>query len=243
MPAPYPLIKIPPGDINDPFEFQAMNMAAVHNNILRGINAIAKHAATVEGDKIKPFLVFALTVVFLDFPSSSPYEEKLGKGTFAVNYEQHEKFVPQVEQLVHYLKEVQEGKKEYDGKHIVDTIESFADAMMQHLNEVGPSSGIQVKETNGLALQEIATLDADRMRAAFTVQELKDIDAELLNIILATTDFYTNLPMALVCQDPDTAWFPPLPYLIKLATRWWFYRRYKESWEFGPVDLYGNPRE
>ena len=70
------------------------------------------------------------------------YEEKLGKGTFAVNYEQHEKFVPQVEQLVHYLKEVQEGKKEYDGKHIVDTIESFADVMMQHLNEASSSSGI-----------------------------------------------------------------------------------------------------
>ncbi|KIL69065.1 hypothetical protein M378DRAFT_763834 [Amanita muscaria Koide BX008] len=217
----------------EPYPVHGRNMAAVHNNILRGINAIAKHAATVEGDKIKPFLVFALTVFStfhhhhhmeetFAFPK---YEEKLGKGTFTVNYEQHEKFVPQVEQLVHYLKEVQEGKKEYDGKHIVDTIESFSDAMIQHLNE------------------EIATLDAGRMRAAFTAKELKDIDAELLKIILATTDFYTNLPMALVCQDPDTAWFPPLPYLIKLATRWWFYRRYKESWEFGPVDLYGNPRE
>ena len=55
-------------------------------------------------------------------------------------------------------------------------------------------------------MQEIATLDASRMRAAFTAQELNDIDAEFIKIMLAATDFYTNLPMVLVCQDPDTAW-------------------------------------
>jgi hypothetical protein len=64
------------------------------------------------------------------------YEAKLGKGALAVNIEQHEQFVPQVEQLEVYLKDVQEGKEKYDGKRIVDTIESFGDVMLEHLNAV-----------------------------------------------------------------------------------------------------------
>ena len=44
------------------------------------------------------------------------------------------------------------------------------------------------------------------MRAAFTEQELKDIDAEFMKIMLAATDYYTNLPLVMVCQDPDSMW-------------------------------------
>jgi len=233
MPAPYPLIKIPPGDIKDTFDFQAIHMAAAHNSILQGINAIVKHAPNVKGDKIKPFLVFATTVLStfhhhhsaeetFTFPS---YEAKLGKGAMSINLEQHEKFVPQAEQLEKYLKDVQEGKDKYDGKRIVDTIESFGDVMLEHLNA------------------EVETLESSRMRAAFTEQELKDIDAGFMKIMLAATDYYTNLPLVMVCQDPDNLWFPPLPLPIKWATRYWFSRRHQEAWEFGPMDLYGNPRE
>ena len=41
----------------------------------------------------------------------------------------------------------------------------------------------------------------------------------------------------------DWCRFPPLPLPIKWATQLWFSRRHKEAWEFGPVDLYGNPRD
>ena len=54
-----------------------------------------------------------------------------------MNVEQHEQFLPKVEELEQYLKDVQEGKAKYDGKHIVDVVESFGDVMVQHLTEVG----------------------------------------------------------------------------------------------------------
>ena len=54
-----------------------------------------------------------------------------------VNVEQHELFIPKVEELEQYLKDVQEGKAKYDGKHIVDTVESFGDVMVDHLTAVG----------------------------------------------------------------------------------------------------------
>ena len=53
-----------------------------------------------------------------------------------MNVEQHEQFLPKVEELEQYLKEVQEGKAKYDGKRIIDIVESFGDVMIQHLTEV-----------------------------------------------------------------------------------------------------------
>jgi hypothetical protein len=58
-----------------------------------------------------------------------------------VNVEQHELFIPKVEELEQYLKDVQEGKAKYDGKHIVDTVASFGDVMVDHLTAVGHPVG------------------------------------------------------------------------------------------------------
>ena len=64
------------------------------------------------------------------------YEEKLGEGAMRANVEQHEQFLPKVEELEQYLKDVQEGKAKYDGKRIVDAVDSFGDIMVQHLTDV-----------------------------------------------------------------------------------------------------------
>jgi hypothetical protein len=47
------------------------------------------------------------------------------------NYEQHELFIPKVEELEQYMEDVQEGKEKYDGQRIIDMIESFGDIMVQ----------------------------------------------------------------------------------------------------------------
>ena len=65
------------------------------------------------------------------------FEEKLGKEAMQVNLEQHELFIPKVEELEQHLKDVQEGKEKYDGQRIIDMIESFGDTMVQHLTDVG----------------------------------------------------------------------------------------------------------
>ena len=122
-----------------------------------------------------------------------------------MNVEQHEQFLPKAEELEQYLKDVQEGKAKYDGKCIVDMVESFGDIMVQHLTDVSFLIG-SVVILISTSFQELATLDADRMRANFTEKELKQMESDFMKIVLAEVDFYKNLPMGLVCMDPNNAW-------------------------------------
>jgi len=52
----------------------------------------------------------------------------------------------------------------------------------------------------------LETLNADHVRAHFTEKELKQMDSDFMKIVLAEIDFYKNLPMGLVCMDPNNAW-------------------------------------
>ncbi|KAJ7451705.1 hypothetical protein FB451DRAFT_1284077 [Mycena latifolia] len=232
MPAPYPLLEMPPGDFKNMFDYQAINMAAAHNAFIQGINAMVSHAPRVEGDKVQPFVVFSLAVVdsihhhhdleeTFYFPE---LEKKLGKGALSDSVAQHHEFVPQLVELKGYLEDVKASKETYNGPLLVERINSFSDVMINHLNE------------------EIPNLESSRMREVFTEKELKDMDSAFMKLALAKIDFNTTLPLSVVCGNPATPWFPPFPTPLKWATRYWFARKYKEAWEFGPLDLYGKPR-
>ncbi|KAJ6486719.1 hypothetical protein C8R45DRAFT_1098017 [Mycena sanguinolenta] len=238
MPAPYPLLEMPPGDFKNMYDYPAMqassalNMAAAHNAFIQGINAMVLHAPIVANDRVQPFVVFCLAVVdnihhHHDLEESFYFpelENKLGAGTLAASVEQHHAFVPQLVQLKEYLEAVKAGKEKYNGVLLVDQIHSFSDVMIDHLH------------------QEIPALESSRMRAAFTEKELTDIDSAFMKLALAKIDFYVTLPLSVVCGNPATPWFPPFPTPLKWATRWWFSRRYSSAWEYGPLDLSGNPR-
>ncbi|KAJ6617141.1 hypothetical protein B0H10DRAFT_2034265 [Mycena sp. CBHHK59/15] len=216
MPAPYPLLEMPPGDFKNMFDYQAINMAAAHNTFIQGINAIVAHALTVEN--IHHHHELEETFYFPEM------EKKLGKGALSDNVAQHHAFVPQLVELQQHLEEIKAGKTEYDGRLIVEKIHSFGDTMIDHLNT------------------EIPTLESGRMRAVFTEKELKDIEAAFMKLAMANIEFSTALPLSVVCGNPATPWFPPFPAPLKWATRWWFSRKYSEAWQFGPLNLYGNPR-
>ena len=140
-------------------------MAAAHNMFITGLNAIVHHGPTVSGNKVKPFMVFCLTVVrrasyFFILPTPNfllrvfqlenihhhhtleedfyfpAMEEKLGKGALSVNVEQHKEFVPGVGALEEWCKKVQNDEVEYDGKVLLGLIEAFGDTMIAHLNSV-----------------------------------------------------------------------------------------------------------
>ncbi|KAF9523962.1 hypothetical protein CPB83DRAFT_862022 [Crepidotus variabilis] len=232
MPAPYPLIVIPPGSFENMFDFPAINMAAAHNMFIQGVNAMAAHAPLVEGDKVAPFVFFSLTVletihhhhrleetVYFDM-----LEKNLGPGYLAATKEQHDTFVPQIEETESWLQEVRDGKQVYDGTKMLSYIGAFSEKMIEHLN------------------QEVEKLDRDVLRQHFTEKELKDIDTAFMKVALKDINFYTSLPFAAVCADPATPWFPPLPTPLKWATRFWFSRRHRDAWQFGPMDLAGNPK-
>ncbi|KAJ7644766.1 hypothetical protein FB45DRAFT_299503 [Roridomyces roridus] len=207
-------------------------MAAAHNAFIQGINAMVAHAPNITSDKVEPFMVFSLAVVdsihhhhdmeeTFYFPE---IEKKLGAGSMSASVDQHHTFVPQLVQLKEWIESVRAGTEMYDGKLLVEKVHSFSDIMINHLNE------------------EIPSLESSRMRAVFTEKELKDIDNEFMKQALAKIDFNTTLPLSIVCGNPATPWFPPFPLPLKWATRWWFSRKYPGAWEFGPLDLAGNPR-
>ncbi|KAJ7286448.1 hypothetical protein C8J57DRAFT_1287679 [Mycena rebaudengoi] len=232
MPAPYPLLDMPPGDFKNQFDFVAINMACAHNGFIQGINAMVHHAPNVAADKVVPFMVFSLTIVdslhhhhALEEEYYFPeLEKKLGKGALEGNVEQHHAFVPQVVELKQHLEDIKAGKEKYDGDLLVERIHSFSDIMINHLNE------------------EITSLESSRLRAVYTEKELKSLDDGFMKLMMAKIDFSTTLPLSLVCGNPATPWFPPFPAPIKWATRYWFARKYREAWEFGQLDLYGKPR-
>ncbi|KAF8906785.1 hypothetical protein CPB84DRAFT_1844244 [Gymnopilus junonius] len=232
MPAPYRLIDMPPGEFSNMFDYPAINMAAAHNTLIQGVNAIIAHAPHVTENKVQPFMVFCLTlfgVIHHHHHVEETFyfdalEEKLGKGVLTTNMDEHATFVPKLEETKKWLEEVQAAKEKYDGRVCVEKINTFADLMVEHLE------------------YEVPTLSREKIRAAFTEKELKALDAEFMKHALKNMDLYTNVPVVLACGNPVTPWFPPIPLPMKWATRWWFSRRQKEAWEFGTTDFYGNAR-
>jgi hypothetical protein len=233
MPPAYPLIEMPPGEYSNMFDYQAINMAAVHNTFIQGMNAAIAHAPHITEEKVQPFMIFTLTLLTainhhhemeetFYFPEM---EKKLGKGSLSGNVDEHQQLIPILEDAINWLKEVQDGKTKYDATVLLEKFNAFGDLLMEHLNN------------------EIASLESSKMEAVFTVKELKDIDNILFKRALGEKDFHKGLPLAIACGNPATPWFPPFPLLLKWATRWWYSRRYRDAWEFGTMDFAGNPRK
>ncbi|KAJ7593085.1 hypothetical protein C8J56DRAFT_823131 [Mycena floridula] len=228
MPAPYALIPNPPGDFHDIFDNQAMAMSVVHNQYIRGINAIVAQAPYINESQVPPFIHFC--VVFLEgihhhhaleeefyFPE---IEKRLGIDTMSANVDQHKAFVPQLHELEEYLKGVQQGSIKYDGEMIVTKLHSFTDPLIEHLND------------------EIITLESERLRKAFTKKQLDELNAAFVKRAVAGATLDGTLPLFLVCHDQEYApWFDHVPWVIGVAVKYWFARKYRDSWAFGPSDL------
>lgn len=45
------------------------------------------------------------------------------------------------------------------------------------------------------------------MRAAFTAKEIKTIEDGLVSLALKSVDFHVALPFALICSNPQDAWY------------------------------------
>lgn len=67
-------------------------------------------------------------------------EEKLGEGTLSGSKEQHSHFVPQLENMEKWIRNVQNGSEEYDAQIFLNYISSFSDAMVEHMNDVSSRS-------------------------------------------------------------------------------------------------------
>ncbi|KAJ7928883.1 hypothetical protein B0H13DRAFT_1966700 [Mycena leptocephala] len=230
MPFPYSSIPRPPGNWKDPFDNQSIEMSLAHNGFIRGLNAIHAQAEGIRDDQVKAFAFFCISYcemvhhhhhieeTFL-FPI---YNEKLGEHAMDNNIDQHHAFMDGLNDLESYFKKVHAGTTTYSGKTVIEKLNGFADALVLHLAE------------------EIPTLESGRLRAAFTEKDLKDMEAQLMKIILKDVSFVTTLPIGLLCHDKSTApYWPPLPKPILWATQYGFSWRHNDAWAFAPCDIYG----
>ncbi|KAJ7475995.1 hypothetical protein FB451DRAFT_1245418 [Mycena latifolia] len=230
MPFPYPMIACPPGDWNDPFDHQAIEMCISHNMFLRGLNAIHAQALGIREEQVKPFSFFCISFFEMVhhhhhieetylFPI---YDAKLGAHAMDHNVEQHHAFMDGLLDVENYAKAVHAGTATYKGDTIIEKLESFSDALYEHLCE------------------EIPTLESSRLRAVFTKKDLADMEANLVKIILKEISLFTTLPIGLICHDKATApYFPPMPKPILWAVQYGFSWKHNEAWQFGPCDIYG----
>ena len=57
-------------------------------------------------------------------------------------------------------------------------------------------------------MQEVPTLNRERIRECFTEKELKDLDSEFMKHALGGISFWTTVPITIACGDPATAaWY------------------------------------
>jgi len=233
MPAPYPLLEMPPGDVKNVFDSQAINMACVHNTILQGINAVHYHASRVREDQVQDFMFFCDSLLGLIHHHHDGEEEhlfpelekKLGKGALHSNVDQHAEFRPQLLDLEEYVKTVQNKEQQLNSDILVGKLNTLCDILVPHL------------------VEEIGTLETNYLQKYLTVREMKIIDDEIVRRALREPIFYTTIPFSLVCSNPATPWFPPLPKPVIWAVRFWFWRRHAKAWEFGPCDISGKLKE
>jgi hemerythrin-like domain-containing protein len=151
-----------------------IEMANVHNALLRGLNSIYLQAPHVSNPTdIADFLLYtqswADTVHHhhsleeqLFFPAMKDLAVAAGieASVMEANVEQHHAFEPKVQGMLQWVTAVRDGKKEWNAKVLVGLIDAFAETLTQHLHDeietlirLEPCDGEAVKKTMG----EVAT--------------------------------------------------------------------------------------
>lgn len=153
MAPPYPLVDVPSGGAVDytniPDSFW-VDMALMHNVLIRGLNSIYEKAPLVKpGDEIA-FAGYCLTAVDSIHVHHKGEEQilfvHLGKRLdMSENLREHDEFFGSLEIFQQYMKSVFNGADKYDAEKTRTLLRAFGDLMVQHLHdEVGLANPLQV---------------------------------------------------------------------------------------------------
>lgn len=235
---PGSVIKVPTGIPKTHMAFVcASKMAAIHNTMIRALNASYNHAPSVTADtpRCKDFLHFnQVLCTMLDhhhetednflFPA---WEEMMGRsGGMEENVKGHEAFMEGFHAFQKYVSDPA-SVSHFDAIKHRENIEWFAPELIQHLhNEIPTILSLYTHEDS--AMKKIWE-QADKMATS-------------------GVDMHTFGPIVLGCQDktflidgeiPD---FPGMPWIAEYLVRKWYARRYSGVWDFCPSDLQGQRR-
>ncbi|KAJ6587446.1 hypothetical protein DFH09DRAFT_1074678 [Mycena vulgaris] len=186
-------------------------MCVAPNAMTRGLNAIHAQVRGITPEHVKPFYFFCVsfcemvhayhqleeTYVF------GVYESKLGAGAMAHNVEQHHSSMAGARRA----RGVRQGRARGGG------------TVWQRRHAHRKDGGVH-GSAGGASYQQIPMLDKERMRAAFTKQDFKDMEAGIVKHVFKDMSLWTTLPMGLLCHEKTTA-----PY---------------DAWAFAPCDIFGN---
>lgn len=153
---PFPLITTPvfaalskdPNYKPDEFDYNASEMANVHNMIIRGINSIYLQAPHIQPADHKPFSRYILafyTLLHVHHTGEEemffPEVEKMAgvKGVMDGNIEQHRVFGAGLESLKEYAEGVLADKHGFEGGKVVEIIDGFGESLVKHLTEEIPT--------------------------------------------------------------------------------------------------------
>ncbi|KAH7412317.1 hypothetical protein DE146DRAFT_275667 [Phaeosphaeria sp. MPI-PUGE-AT-0046c] len=215
-----------------------VEMANVHNCLLRGLNSIYLQAPFVTSPADVADLMFythawAGTVHHhhsLEEKHFFPEMEILAKEagltncTMESNLAQHHAFEKGLEETMKWVEEVREGKQEFDSKKLVSFIDSFAPTLTQHLHdEIG-------------TLVKLEKCDGKRVAKAMKTTAEAGLETAVMNVMI---------PQVLGCVDrayPGSGNFPPVPGILLYLNAYWYSRKHQGAWRFNPCDHWGKKR-
>ncbi|USP78801.1 hypothetical protein yc1106_06075 [Curvularia clavata] len=239
---PFALLKIPgqpgaPTCTNPGILHVCIEMACVHNLLLRGLNSIYHQAPFVSDPKdVSDLMLY--TTAWADtihhhhaaeekyfFPRIEELAAEAGQAcNMQANVAQHEGFEGGMADMVKWAKAVAAGEEKYDGEELKRRIDVFAPLLTTHLHE------------------EIDTLiGLDKCDSKQVEKAMKDTADEGGK----TADPNLVIPLIMGCLDknyPGSEHFPPLPFFVPYLNAYWFARKHTGCWRFNPSDHWGKPR-
>ncbi|SPO01555.1 uncharacterized protein DNG_04228 [Cephalotrichum gorgonifer] len=222
---------------HDIFDECASNMAAVHNTVIRGLNAIYLQAPHIKPADVKSFSTFIshwYLVIHHHHNGEETYafpriEEMAGeKGIMDVNVAQHHAFLDGLEEFGKYAADCAAGKEEYDGGKIVRMIDGFGAALAEHLADEIPSLENLRRFGNKMSsLKDVLQQDADNNRAK--------------------TSIHTGVVVFFTMHDPqyeDGLWanWPPMPAIVTFICKSIILPWNADVAKFGPCGKNGGLR-
>ncbi|CAK7210957.1 hypothetical protein SEUCBS140593_001005 [Sporothrix eucalyptigena] len=223
---------------NDMFDDVATEMTCVHNCFIRGINAVCLQAPYVKPAETKAFLNYAqLWSKMLHMHHKEeeaiffPGVEKIAgeEGIMAANVEQHHAFHEGLERYEAYIQACLENKEQFNGKVLVEIIDTFGAILTQHLTE------------------EITTLMDLRKYGTEQFKDYPAMASQLAEQALKNAGTTTGIIFVVTCLDvhfEGGRWsnFPPIPWIINMMFRYIHFWVHSDWWKFGPCDRLGNLR-
>jgi hypothetical protein len=121
-------------------EWMYIDMALVHNVIIRGVNAMWTSAPSVAPADVRAFSGYALACLQLTHAHHHGEEEVVfprmqAKLDMGHNLEQHDSFRAPMQAFEEYMTRVNTGLEEYDGERTREAIQAFGDPLVDHLRE------------------------------------------------------------------------------------------------------------